>query len=74
MTSRLCRIAPVSIVTLTMGVTETHFASPKYALGVRLRRVIFELGVLTQEGQLHIAVGPLRCFAMMMSAMPCASC
>src|SRR5271170_2052811 len=52
--SKLCRSAPVSMVALTIGVMS---ASPKYALGVRLRRVVFELGVLAEERELHFAGG-----------------
>src|ERR1700722_4184080 len=49
-TCKLWRSATVSTVALTIGVTGI---SPKYALGVRLRRVVFELGVLAQERQLE---------------------
>src|SRR5580700_6889352 len=49
---KLWRSAPVSTVALTMGVTNI---SPKYALGIRFRRVVFELGVLAQERQLKVA-------------------
>src|SRR5271154_2349707 len=55
-TCRLWRSAATSIVALTMGVTR---ASSKNALGIRFRRVVFELGVLAQEGQLHIAGRPV---------------
>src|ERR1700675_326714 len=60
-TCRLWRSAALSIVALTIGVTRASprhqhtELSPKNALGIRFRRVIFELGVLTQEGELHIA-------------------
>src|SRR5271170_5435423 len=52
--SKLCRSAPVSMVALTIGVMRP---SPKYALGVRLRRVVLELGVLAEERELHFAGG-----------------
>src|SRR5271170_6580549 len=54
-TCRLWRSAAMSIVALTIGVTRTSTSSRKYALGIGFRRVIFELGVLTEEGELHIA-------------------
>src|SRR5580658_10771310 len=54
MRCRLCLSAGVSIVALTIGVMR---ASPEYALGVRFRRVILELRVLAEEGQLHFARG-----------------
>src|ERR1700682_654399 len=37
------------------SITGTGAASPKYALGVRLRRVVLELGVLAQERELQVA-------------------
>src|SRR5271170_3880197 len=52
--SKLCRSAPVSMVALTIGVMRP---SPKYALGVRLRRIVLELGVLAEERELHFAGG-----------------
>src|SRR5271170_3799633 len=51
-TCRLWRSAAMSIVALTIGVTRV---SPKDTLGIGFRRVVFELGVLAQEGELHIA-------------------
>src|SRR5277367_4832408 len=61
---RLWRSALRSIVALTMGITRASSpraltASPKNALGIGFRRVVFELGVLAQEGQLHIAGRPV---------------
>src|SRR5271169_5219177 len=54
-TCRLWRSAAMSIVALTIGVTRAPAASRKYALGIGFRSVVFELGVLAQEGELHIA-------------------
>src|SRR5580692_11393083 len=58
---RLWRSAAMSIVALTIGVTRVsprHHPtepSPKNTFGIGFRRVVFELGVLAQEGELHIA-------------------
>src|ERR1700722_20013481 len=51
-TCKLWRSATGSTVAPTICVTGV---SPKNALGVRLRRVVFELGVLAQERQLKVA-------------------
>src|SRR5271163_4442623 len=56
MRCRLCLSAAVSIVALTIGVMRT---SPEYALGVGFRRVVLELRVLAEEGQLHFARGAI---------------
>ena len=48
----------MSIVALTIGVIDGALTgSSKHALGVGLRRVILELGVLAEEGELHVAGG-----------------
>ena len=45
--------------------------SLRTAVAVRdFGREVLELRVLPEEGQLHSPIGPLRCLAMMMSAMP----
>jgi hypothetical protein len=51
-TLQIVMSAAESIAALTIGVM-----SPEYALGVGFRSVILELGVLAEEGQLHIAGG-----------------
>src|SRR5271156_855809 len=59
MRCRLCLSAAVSIVALTIGVMRS---STEYALGVGFRRVILELRVLAEEGQLHFARGAVALF------------